>query len=312
VRPSEDNNDSLPCRHSFPAHNIERAKELLLNLDDRAPEALVDAGLEPGEWPVLLRAAVESLRGTSAATTGDKRRFIEAVLAHGAQAGVFGSWSFIGTEGRNDYRVDLPDGTAVCIEAKGCPDGNNTTIWDRPGWAREFVVWCQCPESLAHDPGRGAWSGVATRLLPKAAAERTVVDAMIFWDGRCGSRLRRCPKEFGVVGGLRTAATDIPAQEGRDDWLPPPCIYLLPQSYPRVANNPSPPIHTVSTLRFADALMELFNVPPAMRSGYVHEGRIAARNVSTGTQIQVTVVSKTWPDGEDRQIVGRWKSLRRE
>jgi hypothetical protein len=73
---------------------------------------------------------------------------------------LFDSWDFIGSRGRQDYRVDLPDGTSVAVEAKGCPDGNNTNIWDRPQWADEFVVWSLCPRVSLTTPA--AASGLAS------------------------------------------------------------------------------------------------------------------------------------------------------
>jgi hypothetical protein len=234
------------------------------------------------------------------------------VLKHGTRSGAFKSWRSVGTAGRNDFRVELPDGTLVSIEAKGCPDGNNTNIWDRPSWADEFFVWCQCPESLVHQPGEGVWSGIATRLLPKVAAERVVVDGFIFWDGRCGSQLRNCPKDFGVTGPLRSEATPIASQVDKPDWLPPPCIYLLPRSAPNVMNNPRPQIHSLATLGFATALLRLFQVPEPKMPAYVHEGRIESRNVRTGTQIRISVRSQCWPDGKARLVESKWKALRRE
>ncbi len=303
--------DCLPCRHGLAPAQVESAKNVLANLADDAPQILAKYGIPPSAWPALLRAAVESLRGTNSATTSDKRRFIEAVLDYGVSHKAFVSWNFEGTGGRQDYRVELSGGRLVAVEAKGCPDGNNTTIWDRPPWAHEFVVWCLCPESLVHEPGAGVWSGISTRLIPKVAAEEKVVDAFIFWDGRCGSELRKCPKarSFGVSGPLRSKATDILGDP--PGWLPPPCIYLFPQSAPR-PRNPRPATHTLATCRFANSLLELFNVPAAVRAQHVHEVKTAARGVPAGTQIQVSVTSRDWPDGRDRMVAGDWKLLKRD
>lgn len=311
MRDSESAADVLPCRHALRAGDINKAKEVITNLPAIAPEALTAVDLQSDDWAMLLRAAIESMRGTSAATTHEKSRFIEAVLECGVTDGAFLQWSFVGTQGRQDYRVELPGGKLVGIEAKGCPDGNNTNIWDRPGWADEFVVWCMCPESLANPPGKGAWSGIATRLLMKMTAERTVVDALVFFDGRCGSELRRCSKEFGVTG-LRETATSISGQEGREGVLPPPCIYLFPRSYPHVQNNPRPAVRSLRDSKFATALLTLFRVPPDEQPDYVHDAQIEVRGTERGTEVQVTVVSRCWPDREPRRHRGRWKPVRRE
>ena len=303
--------DTLPCRHGIDPMRVQVLKETLTNLAETDPNILQRLAIDPDEYPMLLRAAIESLRGTASATTADKRRFLETVLEYGVEQQVFSAWSFVGTENRQDYRVDLPDVTAVSIEAKGCPDGNNMNIWDRPGWAQEFIVWSMCPESLAHEPGNGVWSGIATRLIPKLAAERTVVDALIFWDARCGSALRKCPKRYGVEGPLRARATPIGGQDGRT-WLPPPCIYLFPTAPPIVRNNPNPRTHSLATCKFADALLRLFNVLTEERFRYVHTASVQGRGTADGTEIKVTVVSRNWPDGRERQVSGRWKSVRRE
>jgi len=303
--------DALPCRHGLAGSQIQQVKQLLAGLPFEAPELLRRSGIAAEDYDILFRAAIESLRGTSSATTSDKRRLLETVLDFGVQQHAFKSWKFEGTENRQDYRVDLPDGTAVGIEAKGCPDGNNMTIWDRPGWANEFVVWSMCPESLAHDPGQGVWSGIATRLIPKLAAERAVVDAMVFFDARCGTEQRRCPKSFGVDGPLRSRLTSNAGQDGRA-WVPPPCVYLLPEAPPFVRNNPCPRTHTLSTCHFADRLLSLFNVPQGQRERYVHSASVESRGSARGTQILVTVTSRNWPDGKERKISSRWKALRRE
>jgi hypothetical protein len=286
-------------------------KDLLQSLGHKAPEFLLERGINPQDYQMLLRAAVESIRGTASATTSDKRGFVETVLEYGKSRGAFVSWNFEGTENRQDYRVELASGTLAAIEVKGCPDGNNMTIWDRPGWAEEFVVWSLCPESLQHNPGHGIWSGIATRLMPKLAVERTVVDAVVFWDGRCGSELRRCPKQFGIGDGLRARATDIRGQDGRD-WLPPPCVYLMPQAPPLTRNNPKPRVHAVRTCKTAATLLSLFGVPDSDLDRYAHEAAVEARGGLRGTEIKVTLRSRCWPDGEEREISSRWKAIRRE
>ena len=309
---AESANDTLPCRHGFQKESVEAAKRVLTQLATDHPEILSDAGIHPSEWTPLLRAAIESMRGTASATGTDKRRFIKAILQHCQQRDLINSWEFIGSGGRQDYRVVLKDKTQVAVEAKGCPDGNNTNIWDRPSWADEFVVWCLCPESLAHDPGRGVWSGIATRLLPKVAAEHKVVDAFVFWDGRCGTALRRCPKDYGVDNGLRATATDLPGQAGKEDWLPPPCIYMFPKSWPTVPHNREPAIHTISSCKFSHMLLDAFDVPPSEQPSYVHEARVKAQGTSRGTEIQITTTSRCWPDGDERVNIGRWKEVKRE
>ncbi len=300
--------DTLPCRH--PAQDIDSVKLLLRDLPAIIPANLQERGIDPQRWPTLLRAAVESLRGTASATTSHKHAFLSAILDYGVNAQVFAEWLFVGSGNRQDYRVTLMDGTLVAIEAKGCGDGNNLTIWDRPAWANEFIVWSQCPDSLIHQPGEGVWSAISTRLMPKMVAERAGVDAFVFHDARCGSDDRVCPKRFGVTG-LRSTATEVPSQSGTTDWLPPPCIYLFPQTVPSRTNR-EPQLHSLGTCRFADSLLDVFGVPPDHRRAYVHDAALRVRNIEDGLQIQAEVTSRCWPDSEPRTQTSTWKLLRRE
>lgn len=302
--------DTLPCKLDFTVSDIDVVIELLHRLPEFSPDLLHEAGLDPDAWQPLLGAAMERMRGSSAATTKDKKKFIEAVLDFCKKGEHIREWSFIGQHGRQDYKVVLPDGKHIAIEAKGCPDGNNTTIWDRPSWADEFIVWSLCPNG-SKNPGKGVWSGVTVRLIPKVAADKTVVDAFVFWDGRCGTDQRRCPKPYGVRGELRSKATDLPGQSRKEDWLPPPCIYLLPRRAPGV-NNKKPITHTPDTCSFAKMLLTAFNVPLDQQSNYVHEADVEARGSQKGTQILIKTISRGWPNGVERVRSTGWKDVKRE
>jgi len=306
-----DSDNTTPCRHEVRQQEIDATKNFLLGLEDTNPALIQSLGIPPGAWPNALRAAVESLRGSWAASTSFKYSFIEAILENGVTAGVFSEWESVGSVGRNDFKILMPNGNLISLEAKGCPDGNNTTIWDRPTWADEFVVWSLCPHGMAHNPGRGVWSGIATRLIPKSIAEGVMVDAFIFFDPACGSALRPCPKAHGLIadGDLRS-----------DDFLsghsssvfPPPCIYLFPDSLADPETNPHPPVQTWSSLSFISGLLALFNVPVTQRSAYVHDARVAIREKDGARQLKITVTSRNWADQETRDVESSWKTLRRE
>lgn len=305
--------DALPCRHNFNPERIDPLIGLLQGLDQSAPQLLRDAGIDPQEYPPLLVQAVERMRGSHAASTGDKNRFIEAILHRAQQRGLVQNWQSIGSQNRQDYSVTLLDGSAISVEAKGCGDGNNMNISERPRWAHEFVIWSQCPNSLAKEPGRGTWSGVANRLLPEMIASDKLVDAMIFHDGRCGSPQRPCPKQHGIEG-LRPTATDIPSQDRKPTgWVPPPCIYLFPQTVPDARNNRHPTPHSHQTCRFVDMLLELFNVPQSARGDYVHTVDSSLTANQHGERVlDVTVTSRNWPDGQPRTVNTGPKTVRRE
>ena len=92
----------------------------------------------------IFRGAIERLRGQFSATMREKREFVRHVLNHMQDRGFIGEWESSGSENRHDYTVQLRSGRTAVIEAKGCLDGNNTTIFERPPHAHEFVIWGVC------------------------------------------------------------------------------------------------------------------------------------------------------------------------
>jgi hypothetical protein len=126
--------------------------------------------------------------------------------------------------------VHFDDGRLCCVEAKGCLDGNNTNIFQRPPGADEFVIWSLCQNPGA-DPQHNAWSGIHTRLSAEIVARRQRVDGLIIWDMLCGTLARPCPK---------LDADDERLCAVGDRYLPPPCIYLFPRTIPDARNNPNP------------------------------------------------------------------------
>ena len=88
---------------------VEAAKRLLTDLPIAAPGALGEYGISDDEWPVLLRGAVESIRGTQAASPADKRRFIATVLDLAQERKLIKTWTSVDSAGRQDYgRVSFP------------------------------------------------------------------------------------------------------------------------------------------------------------------------------------------------------------
>lgn len=297
----------LACRHTVDTAMVNRLASLMSQLHERDTDVLRRSDVDPEQYDALFRAAVERLRGSFAATTQPKRRFIEAILGEMQRLGAISDWQSIGASGRLDYRVSMPSGRQIAIEGKGCPDGNNMNIWEPQSWADEIVVWSQCPESLANDPGVGVWSGIAIRLVPESVARNKTVDALIFFDGRCGSVNRRCPKGYGLIGGLRAEGTDIPGQ--RPDWMPPPCVYIFPRTVAHPYQNPSPPLHDLSSCEFPAALLGCFGVPPDRQRHEVHWVRVSAEARPNGTYLRIEV---GWGlDNPNPNVDSGWKKLRR-
>lgn len=178
----------------------------------------------------LFRAAIERIRGQQSASMGPKREFLDEVLGHLKRGGFIKDYQFTGAGDRHDYHVILLDDRVSVFEAKGCLDGNNTTIWTRPESADEFVIWSLCQNAGA-DPAKNAWSGIHTRLGGRIVAQSERVDGLVIWDMVCGTIGRPCPK-------LLEPGRLVTLDRGRE--VPPPCLYLFPRTVPHPRNNPRP------------------------------------------------------------------------
>jgi hypothetical protein len=89
----------------------------------------------------LFRGAIERIRGQFAASMHEKRLFVSAILMYMKDRGFIKSWCSAGGTNRHDYVVVLNSGRVSVIELKGCLDGNNTNIFERPPHAEEFIIW---------------------------------------------------------------------------------------------------------------------------------------------------------------------------
>ena len=132
----------------------------------------------------LFRGAIERVRGQFSATMRDKRDFVRRVLNHMQDGGFIEEWESAGEANRHDYSVRLPTGRIAVIELKGCLDGNNTNIFERPAHAQEFIIWSVCTNPGA-DPRHNAWSGIHTRLSAEIISRAQRVDGLLAWDMVC-------------------------------------------------------------------------------------------------------------------------------
>ncbi len=240
----------------------------------------------------LFKSAIERIRGQYAATTTEKYAFIEAVLMFLQNDGLIQRYEFVGTRERHDFEVYFEDGRLCCVEAKGCLDGNNTTIFVRPQNADEFVVWSLC-QNPGSDPRHNAWSGIHTRLSAEIVALRERVDGLIIWDMLCGTLARPCPK--------------LQAEPNRFAWLsgkqvPPPCIYLFPRTIPDARNNPNPRPFALSDIRFLDVIASAFHA----REDEAVEVSIEVRMHEADVQRRTTYTA-----GGNQLDQSRWTTIRR-
>lgn len=250
MSPAEPNGQNFPIPCSLLPETKRRIERYADELRNAAPtigghglsaEEFVSSGIFP--------AAVERLRGQQAASMAVKRRFLEDVLGHMQTGGAIRSFAFTGHADRHDYQIEMPNGKMVVFEAKGCLDGNNTNIFQRPPNADEFFIWSLCQNSGA-DPRRNAWSGIHTRLGATIVAERQLVDGLVIFDMVCGTAGRPCPK-VDVAPERR-----IILRDGRT--VPPPCIYLFPRTIPDPRNNAHPPVRRLAETDFLLALAQVF------------------------------------------------------
>lgn len=241
----------IPCSQNQELRRrIERFAEILKT----EAHTLGDHGLDEKEFynSGLFRGAIERVRGQFSATMRDKREFMRRVLNFMQDKEFIKDWNSAGEANRHDYSVKLNSGKIAVIELKGCLDGNNTNIFERPPQAEEFLIWSVCSNPGA-DPRHNAWSGIHTRLSAEIVYRAQRVDGIIVWDMVCGTIGRPCPK---------TTGANVRLTEVGPYRLPPPCIYLLPATIPSPRNNPKPPAQKLSDVEFLQALYDCFGGTP--------------------------------------------------
>jgi len=238
----------IPCNKNKKLGNL--IQNYSEELKQRAHE-LGNHGLSDREFydSGLFRGAIERIRGQFAATTSGKHEFVETILEHLKATGKIKSWTSSSSSNRHDFIVEMPNGRTTAIELKGCLDGNNTNIFERPPNAHEFIIWSLCTNPGA-DPQKNAWSGIHTRLSAEIISRGQRVDGVVIWDMVCGTLGRPCPKLIADP----SRATQI------DEFqVPPPCIYLFPNTIPSPRNNARPKAQSLNEVQFLSALHEEFN-----------------------------------------------------
>lgn len=214
---------AIPCEQNQALREqIERFAEILKT----EAHKLGDHGLDEREFynSGLFRGAVERVRGQFSATMREKRVFVQHILNHLEDQSFIKSWDLTDDANRNDYVIHLQSGRTAIIDLKGCLDGNNTNIFERPAIADEFIIWSVCSNPGA-DPRRNAWSGIHSRLSAEMLTRLQRVDGVIIWDMVCGTIGRPCPK----------LACDDRLTNVGPFRVPPPCVYLLPGAIPSAA-----------------------------------------------------------------------------
>lgn len=280
----------IPCKcDGARRQKVEELAELLkTKAHTLMPEIAEDDFYRSG----LLRGAVEHIRGQYSATMSDKKTFAKLVLNHLQDRGLIATWDPAGGQNRYDYEVRLNSGRIAAIELKGCLDGNNTTIFERPAQAQEFVIWSVCTSPNA-DPERNAWSGIHTRLSAEIIHRPVCVDGVVVWDMLCDTDARPCPK----MQTIPRAKIEVGQYA-----VPPPCIYLLPGTVPTVRNNASPAPHSLHEVEFLKVLHTAFGG----HESELHYVQIEARQRQNDVERRTIVTGA----GEPRRESG-WTPIRR-
>ncbi len=196
----------------------------------------------------LFRGAIERIRGQFSATMRDKREFGRHILNYMQDQDVIQNWDSAGEANRHDYMVRMKSGRVCAIELKGCLDGNNTNIFERPANAHEFLIWSVCTSPGAN-PRRNAWSGIHTRLSAEIISRQQRVDGLVIWDMVCGTVGRPCPKLIGTNERMTPVAHYL---------LPPPCIYVMPATIASPRNNPRPSAQSLEEVQLLKAFHDCF------------------------------------------------------
>ncbi|MBN2329260.1 MAG: hypothetical protein JXR73_19120 [Candidatus Omnitrophica bacterium] len=229
-------------------------KQIQTYSDDlrNAAPSIGNHGLNPEEfWDSgIFHSAIERIRGRQSASMKEKRLFVETIFDDLLSKGQIADWKFVGNVDRHDYEVRMLDGWLSVVETKGCLDGNNTNIFERPPHADEFVIWSLC-QNPGSDPRHNAWSGVHTRLSAEIIHRKQKVDGLIIWDMVCGTKGRPCPK-------IRERPERL--NHIQDQKLtPPPCLYLFPRSIPDPRNNAAPACWKLEDVKLLHLLWTTFH-----------------------------------------------------
>ncbi len=196
----------------------------------------------------IFEGAVERIRGQKSATMAPKKRFVALVLNYMQDQGYIQDWEEAGAANRHDLSLTMKSGKIAVIELKGCLDGNNTNISDRPPHAEEFVIWSLC-QNKSSNLRKGVWSGVHTRMSADIVDLEKRIDGLIVWDWVCNTVARPCPK----ISGSPDRATEL-----GEHSLPPPCLYTFPGTVPSPRNNPAPSTRTVDSVEILKAFHDCF------------------------------------------------------
>ncbi len=266
----------LPCSHQA---GITRQGgltiDLLSPLDAWHPDVLLQHDIQPKDYngSLVFRSAVESIRGRFiASSTSSREGFIGSILENLAHRQRIVGYKKSGGTQRHDFEIAIardPDYFAA-LEVKG-GEGNSVNISERPLWAREFGIWCHLDGAIVNEPAHGAHA-ILNRLTNELVLRQKQVDVLFFKDPLCGTALRPCPK---YPNHMEEAVA--------------PDVFLFPQRIP-CSSEPTPPVHTLETLRLPRLVLGLFGVEEEKMGRHIWQVQVRflrARNGRTAREVKV-------------------------
>lgn len=268
-------NDVTPCKS-----NPSIKKQIETYVEELKTEAhkIGSHGLTEEEFyeSGLFEGAIERARGQKSATMAPKKQFVALVLNHMQDNGFIEDWEEAGAANRHDLTITLKSGRIAVVELKGCLDGNNTNISDRPAHAEEFVTWSLC-QNKTSNLRKGVWSGIHTRMGADIVDLGKRHDGLIVWDWICNTIARPCPK----VAEQPECVTELGAHK-----LPPPCLYAFPGTVPSPRNNPKPAARNVESVEILKAFYDCFGGAPAEQNVVEIEAQMKGADLMRKTTIQ--------------------------
>jgi hypothetical protein len=275
---------TLPCRNEKRVtQQVQPAIELLTKMDELHSDVLLQHAIQPIDYHggLVFRSAIESIRGTYIASSKSNREaLVNDVLENLSQRRKIQDFKHTGDSQRYDFEIALKKDIFVAIEVKG-GEGNSINISERPIWAKEFGIWSHLDGAIVNQPAHGAHS-IVNRITNELVRRGKLVDVVLFKDILCGTRTRPCPKYPGCEDkiGLKTA----------------PDIFLFPQRRPVFSpkkpeqHDPSPPIHTLETLRIPNLILDLFGVDKVDRYKHVWQIKVEVVSLEDGRQRRITTI----------------------
>ncbi len=296
---------TLPCQNEARVtEQVQPTIELLTQMNELHPDVLLQHGIQPIDYHggLVFRSAIESIRGAFIASSRPSREaLVNDILENLVQRHSIQEFKHTGGSQRYDFEIALQTNIFAAIEVKG-GEGNSINVSERPLWAKEFGIWSHLDGAIVNQPAHGAHA-VVNRITNELVRRGKLVDVAFFKDILCGTRTRPCPK--------------YPGREEKTGLQTAPDVFLFPQRRPIFSpgkpkfHDPTPPIHTLDTLKLPSLILDLFGVQELERNKHVWQIQVEVEGLEDGRQRRITKIfhqgkivgqtrSRAWVPQEER------------